>query len=304
MKPSRSAPESRPLLLLANPGAGRHEDDPISKAIQTLEEAGYNCTQRAPAGVEELVDAAASGRRDYDIVVIAGGDGTVHAALPGLIGDGAPVGILPLGTANDLARTLGIPTEPAEAAAVIAAGHSRRIDVSRFNGDYFINVAHVGVGARAKQKVTTERKQRWRALSYPLSLLETLWNYRPFRVRITVDGETRRFWAVHVAIGNGRYSGGGVPVSEEADIADGLMDICCVRATDSWRLLRAAVTVMRGTAGAKEVWRATGKRMELHTRRRHRITADGETAGHTPATFTIQPGAITVIIPEGDTDAA
>ncbi len=290
--------DAKSLVVIANPKSGRNSAGALDTATAVLEQAGFRCSRLLPDSVEELVSTTRQARQEHTVVVIAGGDGTVHAALPGLTGPGAPVGILPLGTANDLARTLDIPTDPEEAATVIARGHQRSIDLGSVDGTYFINVAHVGLGARARRKVTKDRKRRWRALSYPISLLETLWSYRPFRIRITVNGEHRRFWAMHVAIGNGRYSGGGIPVSEKANIADGLLDVCCVRAVEPWKLLRATASVIRGTPGQEEIWRSAGARVQLHTRHRHRISADGESAGRTPATFEVHRDAVTVIAPE------
>jgi len=291
----------RRVLVIANSSAGRVRDS-LDEALKVLKEQGCDYTIETPENADILIETVSNGRQNYDAVVIAGGDGTLNAALPALMGEGAPIGILPFGTANDLARTLELPLEPTDAARVVASGRVRRIDVGCLNQRYFFNVAHVGVGARAKRSVTEESKRRWRGLSYPMALVQTLKTYRPFRVRIDVDGHSRRLWAVHVAVGSGCYFGGGVPVSAEAHIADGKLDVYCIRAVGPWRLLRAVGAIWRGGPGPDTLWRASGHTIELITRRPHHITADGEAFGKTPASFHVEAGVVPVIVPEQRTE--
>jgi YegS/Rv2252/BmrU family lipid kinase len=302
---SATEPAQRRALILANRRAGQGEVT-LDAAVDTLRAHGFDCSRETPGDPEALREAVRHGRRDYDVVVIAGGDGTLNSALPALCGDGAPLGILPMGTANDLARTLRLPLDPVAAAEVIATGREVRIDVGRVNQRRFFNVAHVGVGARARQRLTPERKRRWRALSYPVALFHAWREHRPFRARLDVDGRRRWFMAVHIAIGNGRYSGGGVPVDGDARISDARLDVYCIRAAGPMALFRAGRAVWRGQPGPASVWRSSGRRLQLYTRRPRQITADGEDIAQTPALFEVEARAVPVIIadsgPEGTTD--
>ncbi len=291
------AAPTRRALVVANRKAAQVEEA-LEAGLAALREHGFECIREAPADPAALVEMVRDARSRYDVVVLAGGDGTLNTALPALRGAGAATGILPLGTANDLARTLGLPLEPAAAAHVIATGQVQRIDVGRVNDHYFFNVAHVGVGARARRRLTAERKRRWRALSYPVALFQALREYRPFRVRIDIDGRRRWLLAMHVAVGNGRYSGGGVPIEGDAGIADTLFDVYCIRAVGPAALLRAGGAIWRGEPGPRSLWRASGRHIELHTRRPRTVTADGEELTRTPAIFDVEPGAVSVIIPE------
>ena len=102
-------------------------------------------------------------------MIVAGGDGTLNAALQGLVEAGLPLGIIPLGTANNLARTLGIPSDPAGACEVIAAGHRRRIDLGWVNGRYFCTTASVGLSVQITEELSPEAKRRWGPAAYALA---------------------------------------------------------------------------------------------------------------------------------------
>ncbi|MEX0730361.1 MAG: lipid kinase [Aquisalimonadaceae bacterium] len=288
--------QQRRALVVANEQTGRPEEA-IEHALQVLRSHHIDCIRATPLSPQRLLTVIREGRADHDVVILAGGDGTLNMALPALLGDGAPLGILPLGTANDLARTLNLPTNPAEAARVIATGRTSHIDVGRVNGRYFFNVAHVGVGAGAHSEVTAVRKRWWGALAYPVAVARTLWSYHPFMARIHVDKQRRRLLAMHIAIGNGRYFGGGIPITENAGIRDARLDVSCVRAGGLATLFGALGAIVRGAPGPQSVWRAEGRHVELYTRRPRRIIADGEEVGYTPAVFDVEAGAVPVIIP-------
>ncbi|MDZ7809546.1 MAG: diacylglycerol kinase family protein [Arhodomonas sp.] len=141
----------RQLAVFANPAAGRGRRA-LDKALAVLEARGVGYRVHAPQTGEGLRQAIRTLAADVEAIVIAGGDGTINQALPALQGSEAVLGILPLGTANDLARSLGIPDDPDAAARVLVEGERTRMDLGCVNGRVFCNVAHIGLGAARPQR--------------------------------------------------------------------------------------------------------------------------------------------------------
>ncbi len=159
--------------MIVNPhsrrGAGAH--DAVRAA---LEGGGLSVLVRDCDGAEAIGRAIRDSAGQVDRVVIGGGDGTLNAAAPALIETGLPLGVIPLGTANDLARTLELPVDAAEAAAVVAAGRRRRIDMGEVNGRPFFNVASLGLGVDLTRALTRDAKRRWGVLGYAVAGLRVL----------------------------------------------------------------------------------------------------------------------------------
>lgn len=234
-----------------------------------------------------------------DRVIVAGGDGTINAALPAVLALGLPMGVIPLGTANDLARTLGLPTETEAACAVIAAGRCRAVDVGEVNGTPFLNVASIGLGVSATRRLGEIGKSRWGVFSYPRALLDALRSSRAFRVRIECDGRGTTGRSIHVAVGNGCYYGGGTPIAEDARIDDGALDLYSIEPQSLPSLLAVAAAVRLGRqAGLSGVVTRRGREIHVETDRPRLVTADGEVRERTPAHFRVRPRALRVYAPE------
>jgi diacylglycerol kinase family enzyme len=208
--------------------------------------------------------------RDVDCVVVGGGDGTINAAAPGVMERDLPLGILPLGTANDLARTLGIPVELGAAAKIIADGHKRTIDLGIVNEQPFFNVASLGLSAELALQLTQDIKRRWGRMGYALVALRVLSRARPFTAVITSREGSKRVRTLQIAVGNGRYYGGGTAVERPATGEHG-----------AWEEVRAI----------------RAKEFTIRTRRPRPINADGEIVSQTPAKFTLRENAVTVFTP-------
>ena len=210
----------RRALVLVNARSRSGERAPaVERALAALVRAGTACLHESCASSEELAPLirrhAAEGA--VDAVVIGGGDGTLNAAAPALLDTGLPLGILPLGTANDLARTLGLPLDPVAAAQVIAAGRTRRIDLGLVNGHPFFNIASIGLSVAVTGELTAARKRRWGRLAYVVAAVQALARARPFSAVIARDGSPpERVRTVQIAVGNGRYYGGGMAVCAAA----------------------------------------------------------------------------------------
>ena len=285
-------------LLVVNP-ASRRGREALDAGTAVLEGAGLSVHHVAVDNPGAVGEAVRVGSAEADLVILAGGDGTFNCAAEAMVECGRPLGLIPTGTANDLARTLGIPVDPAEACRIIVAGRRRRIDLGWVEGKLFFNVAHIGLGVAVAELHTDERKRRFGVAAYLFSIRDALATYRPFRCRIVCDGKVERHRLVQLAIGNGRHYGGGLTVSENAVIDDGLLDLYAVPPLPWWRLVLLLPRLRSGPrATDRGILLRHGREIEVRTRRSLPIATDGEiTRRATPARFRVVPGALEVFVP-------
>lgn len=286
---------SRRALLLINRQA-RNGERSAELAAEALRRQGFSLVQADKSlSLAEAVYACAA---DCDLVVVGGGDGSLNAVAGALIDTGLPLGILPLGTANDLARTLCIPKDLSRAVAVIADGHQRRIDLGIVNNRPFFNVASIGFSASLAKNLTSRAKKRWGVLGYAFAALKLFRQSRPFTVHIDHDGVQEQVRTIQISVGNGRYYGGGMTVEQSAAPDDGQLDVYSLELDHWWEMLALAPYLRRGTQGKWRKVRAfPATALSLSTRRPHDINADGEIIGTTPARFSIIKQAISVFSP-------
>ena len=288
---------SRRALLIVN-SHSRSGASQCERAVAILKAHGIEPLHRECESREDLSPLIARHAGDVDCVVVGGGDGTLNAAALGVIDAKLPLGILPLGTANDLARTLDIPFDLDAAADVIAAGKTRRIDLGLVNGQPFFNVASIGLSAELAQKLTRDIKRRFGRLGYALVAVKVLAQARPFRATIIGDGESVRVKTLQIAVGNGRYYGGGNAVEKDAAIDDEHLDLYSLEFNRAWKLALMARSFRNGAHGAwREVRAVRAKEFDIRTRIPRPVNADGEIVTHTPAHFSIRPSAVTVFAP-------
>lgn len=296
---------ARPLaatraLLVRNPLSRRGAED-LGPVIDLLEAGGLVIREAGGLRTSDIAAQAACA----DLVLVAGGDGTVHHAAPALLAARKPFGILPMGTANDLARSLGVPADPLEAARVVLEGRTRTIDLGDVNGVPFFNVASLGVSVELARELTRETKRRFGAFGYALAGARALTRARPFRATIEMDGRVRNVRTFQIAVGNGRYYGGGMSVHEDCRIGDGRLYLYSLEMRSLWKLAIMIFDFRAGTYGAWEDVRAeVGERFVVRTRRPREINADGEIVTRTPAVFSLRRRALEVFAPEGDEEPA
>lgn len=246
-------------------------------------------------GIEAVADGAG---KNVDCVISAGGDGTLTRAIARAIELGLPIGVVPLGTFNDLARTLGIPFDVSSACATIGAGHLRTIDVARVNGVYYTSEASIGVSSRIARLQTSQEKRRFGTLAVAATALQAFRFARPMHVEVSFDGKTERFKTVQLTVANSHRFGGVFSVSDAA-IDDGWLDLYSVEIDNAGEALSVARAVLSGkphNAPGLRTYRSTA--FHLRSRRGHHISADGEPAGKTPATFEVLPKALQVYVPK------
>lgn len=283
------------LIVNAKSRRGRESQPEVAAALAAQ---GFSVLTPAPDEAQDCCALIVRHKAEVDLIVVGGGDGSLNCAAPGLLEAKLPFGIIPLGTANDLARTLGLPLTIPEAVAVIAAGRTRAIDVGAVNGHPFFNVASVGLSADLAQTLTAENKKRFGPLSYALAAVRVLSRARPFRAEIISPHSRARVRSYQIAVGNGVYYGGGMAVHEGASIDDHRLHLYSLEMTAVWKLLVMAPDFRAGRHGAwREVRVEDATRFEVRTRRPRPVNADGEIITTTPAVFSLLPAALNVFAP-------
>jgi YegS/Rv2252/BmrU family lipid kinase len=290
---AKGRPALRRALLLRNT-LSRSGGGDLAPVLAFLRAGGLTLVERDASVATDLASQASSA----DLIIVAGGDGTIHHAGPTLLEAGKPFGILPLGTANDLARSLNLPVDPLQAAEVILDGALRSIDLGDVNGRPYFNVASLGVSVELAREMTRETKRRFGVFSYVVAGARALTRARRFRAIIESNGRRARVRTFQIAVGNGRYYGGGMSVNEKCRIGDGRLYLYSLEMQSLWKLALMAIDFRYGAHGAWEDVRAeVGDRFVVRTRRPRDINADGEIITQTPATFTIRRNALQVFAP-------
>ncbi|PSL02210.1 diacylglycerol kinase [Haloactinopolyspora alba] len=287
------------VALLVNPAAGRGRGARAGRrAAAALSEAGVPFRVLAGRDVREAGDLAAesveSGAR---ALVVVGGDGMAHLGLQALGGADTPLGIIPAGTGNDLARALGLPLkDAAAAAAVVAGGVEREIDLGRTDGQWFAGVVAAGFDARVNDRVN---RMRWPKgpRRYDVATFAELGVFRPIEYHIELDDEVLETEAMLVAVGNVPSYGGGLRITPEAEPDNGLFDVLIVAPVSRMTLVRAFNRVRRGT-------HLTYPFVSVHRAGRVKLDApgitayvDGERLGPLPRIFDLVPRAQRVYVP-------
>jgi diacylglycerol kinase (ATP) len=245
------------------------------------------------------------------LLIVVGGDGTISEVVNGLGRAGFPAGvtlaILPAGTGNDLAETLAIPEDPAEAAAVLRQNRVRTLDVVRVRSEgigeqFFINVATGGMGAEVSGAADAEMKGRWGKLTYLRASLEVAREYEAKEITLTLDGAERKLRAVNLAIGNCRYAGSGWLAAPRANPEDGLLDLVVIEDVGALEVLKLAPTVFAASdyLDKEGVFFARAKEIRVESSPGSlEFTVDGEVIGDEPAVFAVMPQALKVVVGPG-----
>ena len=289
---------SHRALLLVNRHS-RHGQKGLPQALEHLQTLGLELIEESTDDPQQLPEVIRRYQHQVDLVIVGGGDGTLNAAVDGLVDTQLPLGILPLGTANDLARTLGIPTELPEACEIIAKGKVQRIDLGWVNGKHFFNVASLGLSVQITQRLTKEAKRRWGVLAYAATAVQVIWQAQPFRAEIRLNGESIRVKTVQIAVGNGRYYGGGMTVVDDATIDDQRLDLYSLELRHWWQILGIVPAMWQGRYTTRSGVRVLhGQEIEVYTRKPRPINTDGEITTYTPAQFRVIPQALAVLVPQ------
>lgn len=299
---SPTRPTTRPLprqaALIVN-AHSRKGEALFAQAKEKLEQAGMELLAahaiKNPELMEETVaKAIADGA---PMVIVGGGDGSMSGTVDQLVGKDCVFAVLPLGTANSFARTLGLPLDLDGAVATIANGRRRRVDLGMIDKDYFVNAASLGLSPMIGRTVPHKLKRYLGRIGYLLWAVKCSVGFRAFRLIIDDGQQERRMWSTEVRILNGPYHGG-VELSDHADVDTGEIVVQAVVGRSKPRLAwdwYAKFFKLRDRDAHTEEFH--GKAFTITTRPRQRISIDGEVLAKTPVVARIAPGAIEVAVP-------
>jgi len=295
--PEFGGEEQQPLVLLVNPSSGGGRALKILPRVEAALDA-----LRVPfrvvrtKGLDHGVDKALAATGAGELPVVISGDGMVGAIGGALAGGEAPLGVIPVGRGNDLARVLGIPTEPEEAIAVVLAGHTRRIDIGEANGRPFLGIASVGFDSDAN-RIANESRLRGN-LVYAYAALRALAGWKPARFTIAIGEQRTRIEGFSVIVANNKAYGGGMFVAPDAELDDGEFDVVTIAKVGKLRFLGNLPKVFKGThVSNDEVSVVRAARLSISASRPFAVYADGEHLTDLPADLRVIPSALRVLVP-------
>ncbi len=295
--------EGRPLTLLVNPAsAGGRTLKLLPRVEAELDARRMPFRVERTRGLDDGVEHALAAIELGELPVVVSGDGLVGAVGGAMAGSETPLGLIPGGRGNDLARVLGIPDDPAAAVAVLAAGETRRIDVGEANGRRFLGIVSVGFDSEAN-RLANETSFLRGNLVYAYAAVRTLLGWKAGRFTVRVDEERYRFTGYSVSVANSRAFGGGMYIAPDAELDDGQFDIVTVGDVGKLRFVGNLPKVFKGTHVKEDevqVFRAS--HLELTASRPFPVYADGEHLTDLPASLRVLPRALSILVPPATGD--
>jgi len=302
--PARDGTTFLSAIIIANPVSGsfiQHYAHKLDETLTFLRQRGWKVDlqiTKAAGEAQQLAHEAVA--QHADLVIAAGGDGTIHDIIQELAGSETALAVLPYGTINVWAREIGIPLDIADAREVLLNGQMRNIDLGRFNGRYFLLMAGIGIDGEVTQVVEKKPIKRLGALGYLLTATWLGLGYPSFQARLRINNKRPlKLRALQIIVGNTQLYGGAVKFTWEAKCDDGLLDVCVVRKRSMLgRIVMALDFILRREKRNQWIRYYTVTALEISTRQPVAIQVDGEPAGSTPARFTIAAGALKVLVPQ------
>ncbi len=285
-------------LVIVNPAAGGGRARKVLPELEAaLHAQGLDyrlvLTTSVDHGREEALKAAAAG----EIPVVMSGDGLIGQIGGVLAGGDAPMGVIPGGRGNDLARVLGIPTEISGAVDLLAAAPTRAIDVGEVNGSRFLGIASCGFDSDANRIANQARLLKGHFV-YLYAALRALAAWKPARFEVVLDGDLHGFTGYSVAAANNKAFGGGMFIAPDAELDDGKLDVVWVSEVAKLRFLANLPKVFKGRhVDSEEVTVLRAAEVTISADRPFAVYADGDHLADLPATIRLLPRALTVIAP-------
>jgi YegS/Rv2252/BmrU family lipid kinase len=287
-----------PLTLLVNPSSAGGKSLKLLPRVEAALDAHravfrVERTRSLEHGAELALRAVELG----EIPVVVSGDGLLGAVGGAMAGSDAPLGLIPAGRGNDLARALAIPNEPEEAVAVLLAGKSRRIDVGEANGKRFLGIASVGFDSECN-RIANETHWLRGNLVYAYSMPRTLIGWRSARFTLAVGEERKRISGYFVAVANNSVYGGGMYIAPDAELDDGEFDVVSIGESSKLSFLLGLKDVVKGTHVEKDsvdVFRTS--RLQIDASRPFPVYADGDHLTDLPVSLRVLPQSLSILVP-------
>ena len=301
----RNDVDARRAALIVNTRS-RTGERTFFQALDRLQDLGVTLgptyAVRDPVRLPETVRDVLDDGSEYRLLILGGGDGSVSSVVDFLAHHHVVLGLLPLGTANDFARTLGIPSDIEGACQTIAAGKMVDVDLGLAGDNYFVNVASVGLGVEATRALSPWMKKSVGPLAYPAAAIKAFLSHEPFSARLTFpDGDhepVEHERLLQVAVGNGRFYGGGMVVAPESGIDDRNLDVYAIELGRHRDLIGVARYLKSGDFIRNEsVTQYRTERVRLETDPELAVNIDGEVVTRTPQDFSVAHNALKVLVP-------
>ncbi|RCW65791.1 diacylglycerol kinase [Saliterribacillus persicus] len=276
--------------LIYNPTSGREAfKQKLPDVLQKLEQAGYETSVHATTCTGNATEAALLAvAREFDLVIAAGGDGTINEVIKGIAEQEyrPKLGIIPVGTTNDFARALCLPKNILKAVDVIIEGEYRPLDIGKVNGHYFMNIAGGGKLTELTYEVPSKLKTMLGQLAYYLKGIEMLPSIRPTNVQIEYDGKWFEDEIMLFLVSNTNSVGGFEKLAPDAKMDDGYFDLLILRKTNLAEFVRIASLALRGAhLEDPHIFYAKANRIKIHTDDKMQLNIDGEYGGLLPGEF-------------------
>jgi YegS/Rv2252/BmrU family lipid kinase len=290
---------SRPVLLLVNPAASGGRSLEIATAARAeLQLAGVEHRVIHTRGLDHAREEAGAAAREGHLVAACGGDGFVGTVAGAVRDTDGAMAVIPGGRGNDFARVVGIPTDAREAVRLALTGREKLLDMATCNDKPFVCIASWGFDSDAN-RIANETEVVKGNLVYVYAALKALWQWKPARFTLTVDGERHEMTGYSAGVGNSKAYGGGMYALPEAELDDGELDGCwCADMPKLKFVTRVLPKIFDGSYGElPEVTFFRGKRFEVSADRPFRVYADGDPITDLPAVLTIEPSCLRVVVP-------
>ncbi|MDD9903973.1 MAG: diacylglycerol kinase family lipid kinase [Rhodospirillaceae bacterium] len=285
------------LLVIFNPTAGPSRSRRFQLTLAALRRLGCKIDiseTRRRGDAEEI--ARGADPNSTDIVVAAGGDGTINEVINGLVDRGIPLALIPLGTANVLASEIGLSRKPMKVAQTIVEGVRRPVCLGRINGHWFSMMAGLGFDAHVVEAVSPPLKRLVGKGAYVFESLMEMIRYRPVRYRLTIDGQAHE--AASVIIANGHYYAGRYVVAPGADLHAPILHVCLLQRTGRWQCIRYAVALLMGRLHRlKDVTIVPARNLRLEAPAGEPVQCDGDILGTLPLDVHIAENRLEIVFP-------
>ena len=288
------------ILVVVNPAAGGGKTLRLLPRIKRwLSESPHEFSFSIPGSPDEMrSEITKASARGIDAILLSGGDGTVHDALPAILNANIPFGYLPGGRGNDFVRNIGFTADLRKSCSIPSNPLFHQLDLPIINQTPFISTAYVGFDAEVNRLANDGKGYFGGKLGYTICVLKSLRNFKPFEIEMTIDGHRFRERVMLITVANGPYYGGGMKIAPQAIMDDGVLDICIVKEISKLELLRQFPKVFNGThITHPKIIMASGKKIKITSDESREIFSDGEYVGVLPVECTIGSQSLRVLFP-------